>query len=111
MSYLLYFLGLVIGFIAFIYILRAYESGKGKIKSLSGGTSRSVEPKNVTVAKNNFLERHPGERMCPVCATRLSRYEVLYATQVDTDTGPKILIHGCGYCYKPEVKKTERDGG
>jgi hypothetical protein len=40
--------------------------------------------------------------MCPLCRTRLSKYEALYASRARFSDGDKILIHGCRYCYKPD---------
>lgn len=104
MNILIFIAGLVIGVSVFVYLLNTYERGKAKFKEIrQGKTPRqepSVTPGNIAVTTN--LRRAPGERMCPLCRSSLSKYEALYATQVDTKWGPKIMIYGCRYCYKPD---------
>ncbi len=108
MSVFLSIVGLIIGVSAFLYFLSMYDAGKAKIKQLtqSKAPQQNLSPDEVTY--NNPATRAPGERICPVCTSKLSRYEALYATLVD-DEAKKILIYGCRYCYKenedPETKK------
>ena len=63
-----------------------------------------------TVDKN-FIPASMKERTCPVCGSKLSRYEALYASKIVKDS-TKILIYGCRYCYKPDedpdkIKKSD----
>lgn len=101
---ILYVIGLVIGVILFIYFLSTYESGKEKIRGIREAKAPRPDP-SVTAEKISVQKRPgaaPGERMCPVCRSVLSKYEALYSSQVDTKWGPKIMIYGCRYCYKPD---------
>lgn len=104
MNILIFIAGLAIGISVFVYLLNAYERGKAKVKEIRLGKTpqrnSSVTAENIAVQTN--LKRAPGERMCPLCRSSLSKYEALYASQVDTKWGPKIMIHGCRYCYKPD---------
>lgn len=38
--------------------------------------------------------------MCPLCRSKLSKYEALYAAPVVGDKDQKLMIYGCRYCYK-----------
>lgn len=109
MSHFLYISGFIIGVAIFLYFLSFYNSGREKIKKITKKNNEkkqgkvtppsSVEPKNIEFAN---LTAHPGSRLCPFCRTTLTKYETLYASHVETESGRKILIHGCRYCYKPD---------
>jgi hypothetical protein len=104
-TYVLYFLGLVIGVAAFIYLLSLYETGKEKVRDMKKprGADQpkpgedAVDPRMVFGKRG---ARAPGERVCPLCGSMLTQFEGLYATPLKTAEGPKILIMGCRYCYK-----------
>ena len=104
MNIVIYIAGLIIGISLFIYLLSTYESGKEKIRQVrrvrSPRQEASVTPEKIQVGRT--VRRAPGERMCPLCGSSLSKYEALYASQVETKWGPKIMIYGCRYCYKPD---------
>ncbi len=110
MEYLLYLIGLIIGFGLFFYLLSLYHSGREKVEKMrSHGTmpppvpSMKVEPQSIFHKK---FGRTPGERICPLCGSILTRNEALYATPVKSETGPKILILGCRYCYSLDESDT-----
>ncbi len=108
MTVIIYLAGLVIGAALFFYILSLYHEGKEKLRKVpgKGNTSRpSREGSESTLEAGRVSYPHlkgipPGERMCPICRNSLSKYEPLYASQVDTESGSRILIYGCGHCYK-----------
>ncbi|MCP4133327.1 MAG: hypothetical protein GY754_20330 [bacterium] len=101
MTILLYFAGLIIAITAFLYFLSLYEDGKEKIGKLIGSKPEPVvEPRNVVRPPLGSIP--PGSRICPLCRSTLSKYEALYASQEESPTGVRILIHGCRYCYKPD---------
>lgn len=111
MEYLLYLAGLIIGVALFLYGLSLYEDSKRRIKAMRSGEKpgekgidRPVNPQEIAFSG---MRRAPGERMCPICGTVLTRYEALYASQQENGAGKKILIHGCRYCYKPDEKADE----
>lgn len=115
MTALLYIFGLIIGITAFLYIMSSINSIKDKSKlqpnpsvkpKTDPGLSGSIEPANTSV-KNKILYSAPGERICPLCGSSLTRFEALYASHINTDKGKKILIYGCRYCYKPEENPEE----
>ncbi len=105
MEYLLYLVGFVVGIAIFLYILSLYETGKEKIKNISRPAEGKrdaparIEPDTVFQKK---WKAHPGQRICPLCGSVLTRDEALYASPLKTDKGPKILILGCRYCWKED---------
>lgn len=105
-QYLFYLVGFIIALAVFLYALNAYESGKAKLKARKGGPGArtgkragTVEPRDIFLRKPRS---HPGERLCPLCGSALTKYEALYAAPVKNGDDTKILILGCRYCYKDE---------
>ena len=110
MSALLYIAGLVIGVTAFLYLLSILNDGKQR---LAGETPKKKEKGGEVKTSNApgaVVETvAPGERICPLCRSKLSRYEALYAAPVPGDKEQKLMIYGCRYCYRededPDQKK------
>jgi hypothetical protein len=104
MNILIYIVGLVIGAAIFMYMLSTYESGKEKVKKFRQQKSPNPEPsvKSDAITYRDNIKRAPGQRICPLCGSFLSKYEALYASHVETQWGSKIMIYGCRYCYKPD---------
>lgn len=98
---ILYILSFGLGIAVFLYSLSLYHQFKER--PAKPGTKQPV-PK-PTQDKIQFTPQsepvHLKERTCPVCGSKLSRYEALYASKV-VKGSTKILIYGCRYCYKPE---------
>ncbi len=113
MDFLLYFVGLVIGLILFLYIFTSYESGKEKLKKRFSDMEKTVPPPRTENLEPQEVgirdaQTYPRERICPLCRARLTRYEALYASMMERDNDRKILIYGCRYCYRPEEDPEER---
>ncbi len=105
MSGMLYIIGLILGAALFIYLYATYQSGKEKLK-----VRTKREDKPAPVVNPDFVDyfrnkRPPGARLCPLCGKELTRYEALYASQVEEKGKKTILIHGCRYCYKEDPNK------
>ena len=111
MTTFLYISGLLLGVAVFLYLLSIYDSGKNKYNRITGKVKKKndnernskIESKNITCS--NLTNIPPGERMCPVCRKSLTKFEPLYASNIETDSGSRVLIYGCGYCYKTNGKK------
>ncbi len=97
-----YILSFGTGIAVFLYLLSLYHTIK----------ERRAKPDHTQSAKKPIIEKqriishstnevHLKERTCPVCGSKLTRYEALYASKVVKDS-TKILIYGCRYCYKPD---------
>jgi len=100
---ILYILSFGIGIAVFLYLLSLYHQFKER--PAKPGKNRPV-PKTIQdkiqITPQPTTEPvHLKERTCPVCGSKLSRYEALYASKV-VKGSTKILIYGCRYCYKPE---------
>ena len=105
MEYLFYIIGFIVGIVLFLYALSFYESGKEKIKKRLSSPPEGEERKQIRVNPQavSYEEiKLPRERICPLCRTVLTRNEALYASQIVSPQGKKILIYGCRYCYKQE---------
>jgi hypothetical protein len=107
MSALLYLIGLIIGATVFIYLYSGYQRGKDKLKEMRG-QSKPEPSMNPDLVDYFSIKRAPGTRLCPLCGKELTKYESLYASEVEEQGKKKILIHGCRYCYKE--KETDAGG-
>lgn len=101
MSALLYLIGLIIGATVFIYLYSSYQQGKEKLKEMRG-QSKPAQSMNPDTIDYFAIKRAPGTRLCPLCGKELTKYEALYASEVEEEGKKKILIHGCRYCYKDQ---------
>ena len=106
MTVFIYIAGFLIGAAVFLYFLSVFQSGAEKLSSIK---KRQEKPAAGTVPEpvdtGGFRRppgRAPGVRMCPLCASELTRYEALYASKFKSGGEVKILIYGCRYCYKPD---------
>ncbi len=109
MSTFIFIIGLALGISGFLYILSLYDSGKRKIKKISGKITEKPK-QEISPESISFKDYHPpGSRICPLCRSSLTKYEALYASKIETVKESKIFIHGCRYCYKsdedPEKQK------
>lgn len=99
-------MGFIVGIVLFLYALSFYESGKEKIKKRLSPHPEGEERKQIRVnpqaVSYEEINKLPRERICPLCRAVLTRYEALYASQIVSPQGKKILIYGCRYCYKQE---------
>lgn len=102
MSALLYLIGLIIGATIFIYLYSSYQQGKEKLMEMRG-QSKPAPSMNPDMVDYFAIKRAPGTRLCPLCGKELTKYESLYASEVEEQGKKKILIHGCRYCYKEET--------
>ena len=104
MSSFIFILGLIIGIAAFLYLYSTISDGKKKIRNVLTAKDKTqkefVEPDKLGFRGIKSLP--PGDRICPLCGSILTKYEGLYATKVMDNSEKKILIMGCKYCFKDE---------
>lgn len=101
MSALIFIAGLIIGITAFFYILSLISDGikKTQEKVKTGRISeQKIEPENIGFRNRRLIP--PGNRVCPLCCSELTKFEGLYATKIYENGDKKILIMGCKYCFK-----------
>jgi|YNPMSStandDraft_1061717.scaffolds.fasta_scaffold33151_2 ABC-type antimicrobial peptide transport system permease subunit len=106
MNTFLVIIGILIGVILFLYLLSEYHTIKDKI-----------ELKEVDIEKENFNETESKKRenknseqglkkrFCPLCGSELGENDSIYAEMYEGESRPKVIIHGCRYCYKPSGRK------
>lgn len=108
MTYLLYLIGFIIALALFLYTLSGLEWKRNRALYGSHQKKRIGQPPTRVQPNKNFNKKIkwlPGERICPLCGSVLTKSDALYSSQVDSAEGQKILILGCRYCYKPEDKQ------
>jgi len=100
----IFILGLLIGIAAFLYLYSTIKEGRKKVSKLfvtkDKLTKEYAEPEKLGFRGIKSLL--PGERICPLCGSILTKYEGLYATKILENSEKKILIMGCKYCFKDE---------
>ncbi len=101
MNALVYLLGLLLGAAVFFYILSLYHSGADALAARKKGKSNGKIELDPNLMEIISRQAYPRERICPLCKAVLTGDDVLYATRVEQPAGPKILIHGCRFCYRP----------
>jgi len=100
MSFFLYLAGLAGGVALFFYIVSLYNNGKSKLAGKKKGAAPQVQ--SSIRAQQPIFTIPPGERMCPLCRTILSKREALYASKIALNNTNKLLILGCCHCYKED---------
>ncbi|OHD65914.1 MAG: hypothetical protein A2176_03675 [Spirochaetes bacterium RBG_13_51_14] len=104
MTALLYLIGIIIGATVFIYLYSSYQSGKEKLREMREPKEPPSPSVNPEIIDYFSIKREPGTRLCPLCGKELTKYEALYASEVEEQGKRKILIHGCRYCYKDQAE-------
>ena len=106
MSFFFYTIGIAAAFIVFLYFISLFH--KSEKKSIKKPSSKEEQSPNFTYIqpKLPIFSIPPGERMCPLCRTKLTKHEALYASRVRVEDTAKIFIYGCKYCYKEDKKAT-----
>ena len=99
---ILYVLSFAAGIALFLYLLSLYHHIKDRpLQKQKKQTAKPASPQHDVPIHQTFEPAVLRERTCPVCGSKLSRYEALYASKIVKDS-TKILIYGCRYCYKPD---------
>ena len=101
MNLVIFIMGLIIGITAFFYMLSVISEGIKKVQkkpNKSRATEQTIAPENIGFRNRRLIP--PGNRVCPLCCSELTKYEGLYATKIFENGEKKILIMGCKYCFK-----------
>ncbi|MEJ5362921.1 MAG: hypothetical protein WBK20_03430 [Spirochaetota bacterium] len=98
---ILYILSFGAGIAVFLYLLSLYHHIKERPKPDIKQPQKTIQDKIQLRPQAVDEPVHLKERTCPVCGSKLSKYEALYASKIVKDS-TKILIYGCRYCYKPQ---------
>ncbi|MDR3237633.1 MAG: hypothetical protein LBT84_03935 [Spirochaetia bacterium] len=102
MSFFLYLTGLAGGAALFFYIVSLYNSERRKIKPLKKDGAPAADGSRQITKQQPIFTIPPGERMCPLCRSMLTKHEALYASRVAFNDANKLMILGCRYCYKDD---------
>lgn len=101
MNLVIFIMGLIIGITAFFYMLSVISEGIKKVQkkpNKSRVAEQTIVPENIGFRNRRLIP--PGNRVCPLCCSELTKYEGLYATKIFENGKKKILIMGCKYCFK-----------
>ncbi len=102
MSLIPIFLGVMIALAIFLYLFSKYNEEEEKTILNKSEIGLPGTEKNIGVPKRPDELR---KRYCPLCGTELKPHDSLYAEMYDAKPRPKVIIHGCRYCYIPSRKK------
>jgi hypothetical protein len=99
---MIYVTGFIIGIIGFLYFVSVINDGKDKIQKYKNTKSNKQAPDKITSDQISYsnLKIAPGERICPLCRSPLTKFEPLHASRINASDSEKLFIHGCKYCYK-----------
>ncbi len=98
------FLGIIIAVAIFLQLLVKYYEIEDKRKINNAKIELKGEEEDIEAPKRPDELR---KRFCPLCGAELKPYDSLYAEMYEKKPRPKVIIHGCRYCYIPSGKKIE----
>ncbi len=103
------FFGVLIALAIFLHLLSKYHQFEDKQKLDNADIEIKHQDDDITPPKRPDELR---KRFCPLCGAELKPYDSLYAEMYEGNPRPRVIIHGCRYCYMPsgkkiEIKKTE----
>lgn len=98
------FFGILIALAIFLHLLSKYHQFEDKQRLDNAEIEIKHHEEAVTLPKRPDELR---KRFCPLCGAELKRYDNLYAEMYEGNPRPKVIIHGCRYCYMPSGKKIE----
>ncbi len=99
MEWVAIFLGVLIAVALYTQIVVKYNDHMDKMTRADVMTDKEEEEEN-----GEQEESKPEKmklRFCPLCKSELKKHESLYAEYHEGEPRPKVIIHGCRYCYIP----------
>ena len=106
MGLIFIFLGVLISVAIYLYFInKLHESEDRSKKEEVDVEAEEKEPIKTKEEKPEGLK----PRFCPLCNSSLVKHDSIYAEMYKGEQRPKVVIHGCRYCYKPSGKKTNFD--
>lgn len=100
-EWVLIFFGVFLALAVYVQVLSRFHEASDRMKraEIVNGPADTGEEKKE---KEEGLKR----RFCPLCKTELKKHESLYAEFHKAEPRPRVIIHGCRYCYAPSGLKT-----
>ncbi len=102
MEWIPVFLGVLIALAFYLYFITKLNEKDNKLKQADIEIEEKEEKKETETDKS---WKKLKQRFCPLCGTFLDKHDNLYAEMYEGKERPKVIIHGCRYCYMP--KKSE----
>ncbi len=110
MEYILIAIGILAGIVVYLYLFSGIHSwedkkkeGERKIEEI-----KSTEFEYKDSRRKGKISNGLKPRFCPLCGTELKPHESIYAEVYPGNPRPKVLIHGCKYCYNPSGMKIKK---
>ncbi|MDD5066086.1 MAG: hypothetical protein PHF84_03465 [bacterium] len=110
MEWIAIFLGVLIALAVYTQVISRFNDATDKINKARIITD-AEEQKEKEQEGTGSTEPVEGlkPRFCPLCKSELKKHDSIYAEFYDAEPRPKVIIHGCRYCYMPSGQKTNFD--
>ncbi len=104
MELIFIFLGALIAIAIYLYFMNKLHESEDRLKK----EEIEIDDKKEEEKPSETREEPEGlkPRFCPLCKSELKKHESVYAEMYKGEQRPKVIIHGCKYCYIPSGKKT-----
>ncbi|MBU1076849.1 MAG: hypothetical protein KKH98_06115 [Spirochaetes bacterium] len=104
MEWIPIFLGVLFALAFYLHFISKMNDREEKLKKAEYKLEAEKQeiPSRSEVDEKSFKPRN-----CPLCGSPLKKHESLYAEMYEGENRPKVIIHGCRYCYMPSSKKTD----
>lgn len=107
MEWIPIFLGILIALAFYLHFVTKMNEKADHNEKLD---QADVELENEADNNGNKTEEKPKglkQRICPLCGSQLEKHQSLYAEMYEGTHRPKVIIHGCRFCYKPSGHKAK----
>ncbi len=105
MEILFIFLGAIIAVAIYLFFINKLHESEDKAKKEEIEVASKEEEEGQS-SKTKEKPESLKPRFCPLCKSELKKGESVYAEMYKGEKRPKVIIHGCKYCYVPGRKKT-----
>ncbi|MBN1898762.1 MAG: hypothetical protein JW827_08295 [Spirochaetes bacterium] len=98
------FIGVGLALAVFLYFLARYHQLEDQKRLQNARFELHNEEDTGAPKRPDELRK----RFCPICGSELNIHDTLYAEMYEGKLRPKVLIHGCRYCYIPKAKTNKK---
>lgn len=100
----LIFFGVFIALAVYVQVISRFNEASDRMRraEIVNATAAGEEEKKEAKKDEEGLKR----RFCPLCKSELKKHESIYAEFHEAEPRPRVIIHGCRYCYAPSGLKT-----
>lgn len=106
MEIIFIFLGALIAVAIYLFFINKLHESEDKAKKEEIEVASKEEEKEQS-SKTKEEPEGLKPKFCPLCKSELKKHDSIYAEMYKGEQRPKVIIHGCKYCYAPSRKKTD----